>query len=161
VAIAREVDGEEAVLGLRVRSPEDLSLAELDRRIRNARVEPVDQVRHFRRQLLISRLPGPVRRFVWWLGQSVTGSLRERYFGTYGLTGVAGLGSEEVWLLSPLTITLTFGIVRPDGTVRVRLYFDHRVLDGSGPSRALAELEAVLYGPIRAELTSAPACRAA
>jgi hypothetical protein len=51
-----------------------------------------------------------------------------------------------------MTTTLTYGDFAPDGSILVRLFYDHRVLDGVGPAAALAELERVLCGPILAEL---------
>jgi pyruvate/2-oxoglutarate dehydrogenase complex dihydrolipoamide acyltransferase (E2) component len=51
-----------------------------------------------------------------------------------------------------LTTTLNYGQFEPDGTLDVRLTYDHRVLDGSTVARALVALEAVLHGEILAEL---------
>ena len=60
--------------------------------------------------------------------------------------------------LSPLTTTITFGVIEPDGSVLVRLFYDHRVLDGVQPSEALRELEEALNGGILHELEiAAPA----
>jgi pyruvate/2-oxoglutarate dehydrogenase complex dihydrolipoamide acyltransferase (E2) component len=43
-------------------------------------------------------------------------------------------------------------VIEPDGTVCVRLIYDHRVLDGAMAARALGKLEDVLNGPILNEL---------
>ena len=40
--------------------------------------------------------------------------------------------------LSVLTTTLNYGVIAADGTVDVRLIYDHRVMDGSSVARALA-----------------------
>lgn len=40
----------------------------------------------------------------------------------------------------------------PDGSIDVRLIYDHRVIDGAPIARALTELEEVLHKRIRAEL---------
>jgi hypothetical protein len=49
-------------------------------------------------------------------------------------------------------------VLSADGSLAVRLHFDHRVLDGAPVARALAELEDVLRTEIVAELrrTAAP-----
>jgi pyruvate/2-oxoglutarate dehydrogenase complex dihydrolipoamide acyltransferase (E2) component len=59
-----------------------------------------------------------------------------------------------------LTTTLSYGQFAPDGSIDVRLFFDHRVMDGADPSAALVELERMLRGPILAELRG-DLCRAA
>lgn len=154
LAVAREVDGEDAVLVYHIRRPEGLSLAAIDERIRRARTAPVEDVGTYRRQLRLARLPGPVRRAVWWGGLNVSGDWRARYAGTFGVTGVAALGAASLHTLSPLTTTLTYGVFAADGTVPVRLFYDHRVLDGVRPAEALGEMEKVLNGPIAEELYS-------
>jgi hypothetical protein len=152
LAVARTVNGEDGVLGYHIRSPERLSLADIDDRIRAARTAPVGTIPSYRRALRIARLPGPVRRLAWWVGLNGSGRERLRWFGTFGVTAVAALGSATLSLLSPLTTTVTYGVFRDDGTVTVRLFFDHRVLDGVGPAQALGEMEQVLRGPIVDEL---------
>jgi hypothetical protein len=152
LAVARPVGGEEGVLMLQVRRPERLTLVEIDERIRRARTEPVENFGTFRRQLRVARLPRPLRRLSWWAGLNVSGGWRARYAGTFGVTGVAALGSASLHTLSPLTTTLTYGVFEADGTVPVRLFYDHRVLDGVAPAEALRELEEALLGPILAEL---------
>ena len=52
----------------------------------------------------------------------------------------------------PLTTTLNYGVIGPDGGVQVRIIYDHRTMDGATVARALACLEAVLHGPIADEL---------
>jgi hypothetical protein len=72
--------------------------------------------------------------------------------GTYGVTSYAGLGAASLHPLSPLTSTLSYGVIGPDGAVDVRVVYDHRVLDGATVARALADLERVLNHEIVAEL---------
>ncbi|MGL4550105.1 MAG: hypothetical protein ACRC33_02865 [Gemmataceae bacterium] len=152
LAVARKVGDEDAVLTLQIRHPEAMSLAELDGVIRHARTEPVETVRDFRRLLRLGRLPWPLNRLFWNAGLNLCGDWRARYGGTFGLTGVAALGSASLNLLSPLTTTLTYGVIGDDGSVNVRLFYDHRVLDGVQPAAALERLETVLRGPIVDEL---------
>jgi hypothetical protein len=85
-----------------------------------------------------------VRRLVWWVGLNMSGYRRARNFGTFGVSVYSGLGAEALHPLSPLTTTLNYGIIGEDGTVDVRIIYDHRVMDGSTLARALVELEEVL-----------------
>ncbi len=152
LAIARSVDGESGVLALQIRSPETKSLWEIDDLIRRGRTEPVENFGDYRRQLRTARLPKFLRRLLWWFGSNVSGHRRLQHFGTFGVTGVAALGSASLHLLSPLTTTLTYGVFEPDGSVLCRLFYDHRVLDGIVPCQALESLEKKLCGPLVREL---------
>jgi pyruvate/2-oxoglutarate dehydrogenase complex dihydrolipoamide acyltransferase (E2) component len=89
---------------------------------------------------------------MWWLGLNLWGRVRAYFYGTFGLTGVGAYGASALNLVSPLTTTLTYGVFESDGSVDVRLSFDHRVMDGASPARALAALEEVLNGAILEEL---------
>lgn len=162
LAVARRVGGDDGVLSYKIRNPEQMTLAEIDASIRAARTDPLEKVGDFRRALRLSRLPRLLRRLGWWFVLDVSGRLRQKHAGTFGVTGVAALGSASLALLSPLTTTITYGVFAPDGRVTVRLFYDHRVMDGVAPAAAMEELEAELRGPVRAELlASAPAARAA
>jgi hypothetical protein len=152
LAIARPIGDEDGVLGLKIRHPERRPLAELDALIRRVRTEPVEEIAAFRRSLRLASLPTPVRRLAWWAALNVSANWRVKHFGTFGLTAVGALGAMQATLLSPLTTTLTYGEIAPDGSIAVRLFYDHRVLDGVGPARALVDLERALCGPILAEM---------
>jgi hypothetical protein len=97
-------------------------------------------------------LPRPLRRLLWWAALNLSGRRRVRLLGTFGVSTVAGLGAGTLFLPSPLTTTLNYGPVAEDGSVEVRLLFDHRVLDGATMARALADMERVLNCEILAEL---------
>jgi hypothetical protein len=152
LAVARPVDGEDGVLFAMIRFPEQMSMGAIDAFIRAARCEPVERFGDFRRHLLLSRLPRFLRRLAWWMALDVSGDWRARFAGTFGVTGVAALGSASLSLLSPLTTTLTYGQIGDDGRVNVRLFYDHRVMDGVQPAAALEELQTELCGSIRDEL---------
>jgi pyruvate/2-oxoglutarate dehydrogenase complex dihydrolipoamide acyltransferase (E2) component len=51
-----------------------------------------------------------------------------------------------------LTTTINYGPIEPDGSVDVRIVYDHRVLDGGTVARALDHLERILGCEILAEL---------
>lgn len=152
VAVERVYAGERAVFFAHLRRPERQGLAELAARIRGYKERPVENVRLFRRVLRVSRLPRPVRRLLWWCGLSCSGPKRAKFLGTFGVSVYSGLGAESLHPLSPLTTTLTYGVIDDDGRVPVRLVYDHRVLDGATVARALGLLEETLNGPILREL---------
>jgi hypothetical protein len=151
-SVERTYRGEEGVFFTQVPRPETLSLEELDAIVRHHKSTPVEEVPNFARAMFLSRLPLPLRRLVWWLGLYSDGACRAHFFGTFGISVVASLGAAGLHLLSPLSTTLNYGAFEPDGSIDVRLVYDHRVLDGAPVARALAALEDVLHGEIRDEL---------
>jgi hypothetical protein len=144
IAIERQLGDEDAVFFIQVRGPEHHSCEQLDRFVKVCKELPIEQVGTIRRALRVSRLPRPLRRLVWWVGLNYSGYKRARNMGTFGVTVYSGLGAEALHPLSPLTTTLNYGVIADDGTVDVRLIYDHRVLDGATVARALADLEVVL-----------------
>lgn len=152
VAVERPVGEEEAVLFGHVRTPDRQSLTDIEGHLRRYKEQPIQDVALFRRILKVSALPRPVRRLIWWVGLHTSGPRRAKYMGTFGISVVAGLGGGLLQLRSPVTTMLNYGVLQTDGTLEVRLIFDHRVLDGGGAARALAELEAELNGAILSEL---------
>ena len=48
----------------------------------------------------------------------------------------------------------TYGPLQDDGTLTLRLLFDHRVYDGATAARVLARVEEILLGPIYEEIKS-------
>lgn len=161
VALERDYRGEEAVFFAHFRRPEAQTLAELDEALRRYRQAPLEQIGIFRRALLVSRFPRPLRRLAWWIGLNQSGPKRAKRIGTFGLSVYSGLGAESLHPLAPLTTTLNYGVIREDGSVPVRIIYDHRVMDGATVARALALLEHILNTDIRAELVGAASARAA
>lgn len=156
IAVEREHEGEKAVFMAKLKDPASASVFGLDADLDWFRTAPIHAIKHFRRVLAISRFPRPIRRALWWLGLNI-GRQRANYFGTFGLTALSGFGAESLHPLSPLTTMLTYGVIACDGSVDVRLSYDHRVLDGAMAARALSRLEAVLNCSIANELTGHPA----
>jgi hypothetical protein len=152
VALEREVAGEPAVLVGQLLDPAGQGLAALDGRLRHFRTKPVEELGRFRLALRVSRMPRPLRRFLWWAVLNLSGPQRALRMGTFGVTAYSALGAESLHPISPLTTTLTYGVIAPDGGVTVRVSYDHRVLDGATVARALARMEEVLCGPIVREL---------
>ena len=152
VAVERRFGDEDAVFFGHLHGPETMGLPELDDALRRFKEEPLERLSGVRRALLVSRLPRPLRRLVWWIGLECWGRKRAHYLGTYGVSVYAGLGAASLHPLSPLTTCLNYGVLAPDGTVDVRIIYDHRVLDGATVARALVDLEGVLRGQLLNEL---------
>jgi len=153
-SVEREYRGEAGVFFGQIRRPELLSLRALDKIVRHHKVAPIEEISGFLRTLRLSRLPLPLRRVAWWLGLYADGAHRAHYFGTFGISVVASLGASALHVLSPVTTTLNYGTFRPDGSIDVRLTYDHRVLDGANVARTLVALEEVLHGCILDELST-------
>jgi hypothetical protein len=151
VAIARVENGEHCVLPQRVCSPDELSLAEVDAVIRIAKEAPLDDVPMFRKILLATRLPWPLRRLAWAVGVNF-GRQRGNYFGNFAVTGVAACGGGELHALSPGPYILSFDVAKPDCGIDVIIRWDHRVTDAALIARTFGRLEQVLNGEIAAEL---------
>lgn len=155
MVVEREYQGEMVVLTTLIRDPEHLSVSEISAIVRRAKTVPVEEVKAFKRMLDLARWPTPLRRLIWWLGLNI-GRQRGNYFGSFGITVYSGLGAESLHPISPLTAVLNYGIIDEDGSVPVRIMYDHRVLDGSMVARALAKIEEILNGPVAAELSAMP-----
>jgi hypothetical protein len=152
VAVERCYGDEDAVFFTHVRNPHDQTIAAIEAHLDRCKTGPVDSISTFRRILQTSRLPWPLRRLVWRFGLYTSGRRRAGHIGTFGVSVTSGLGASGLDLLTPLTTGLNYGVVFADGSVDVRLTYDHRVLDGGTAARALADVEAAMNGKILAEL---------
>ncbi len=132
---------------IQIREPEHHTAEQLDDFIQDCKVRPIERIGTFRRALRLARLPRPLRRFLWWLGLNLRGYYRAQNWGTFGVSVYSSLGAESLHPLSPLTTALNYGVIDEDGTVDVRITYDHRVMDGSTIA-PLAELEQALNGPV-------------
>jgi hypothetical protein len=149
--IDRQLAGERVVLYVLVASPESRSLYEIDAVIRDHQEQPVDSLPSYRAAVRLSRVPWPVRRFIWWGGLNVFGALRCHHFGTFGFTSLGALGASLTHMVPLLTSTVHYGMFDTAGTLAMRLSFDHRVIDGATAAQALADMEEVLRGAIADE----------
>jgi hypothetical protein len=152
IAVEREYSGESAVFFGQFRSPNTQPLMQLTEAITTWRETPIHDVSEFARLLRIMRIPGPLRRFLWWYVINWSGRLRTRYVGTFGISSTASSGATCRNLISPVSTAINYGVLNDDGSLDVRLHFDHRVLDGMPAARALQELEDVLVTQILNEL---------
>jgi hypothetical protein len=141
ITFEREYQGENGVFVGRIPQPELLSLAEIDARIQELKTTPVEQVPEFRMQLFLSRMPLPIRRFIWWVGLNFSGLYRSWYFGTFAMSVVAAFGASSLHVLSPLSTTMNYSPFEVDGSIDVRLAYDHRVFDGAVGAQLLGALK--------------------
>ena len=151
IMFEREYEGEPSLFSYRLRDPARFSLRALSDRLGAIADKPVNEVPDFRRNLTISSLPRPLRRLIWWLGLNI-GRQRGNYFGTFGVSVYSALKAESLHPLAPVTTVLNYGVFADDGSVDVRIIYDHRVMDGATVARVLARLEEILTGPVLDEL---------
>lgn len=153
LACERELDGERVVLLHRIKRPESESITQLVKKIRAAHSRPVMEIKDFRQALRLARAPVPIRRLAMWLGLNI-GRQRPNHFGTFQLSVYSGLGAESLNPLTPLTTLLNYGGIDENGSVDVRVHYDHRVLDGANVARALERLEVIMNTAVAQELLS-------
>jgi hypothetical protein len=151
VAIARVEDGQDCVLPEKVTAAETLPLAEIEAQIRHAKDAPIEQVPAFRKAMLATRLPLPLRRLVWLIGLNF-GRQRANNFGSFGVTSVAAYGGGELHALSPGPFILSYGLLEQEQTIDVVIRWDHRITDAALMARTLTRLEQVLNTEIAGEL---------
>lgn len=152
LAVERDLEGEPSLFFAHFRAPEEQTLTELQSALRYYKNSPIRGVGLYRRALKIGNLPTPVRRLLWWSTLNFSGVKRAKRLGTFGITSYGALGAESLHPISPLTCTLNFGPIAADGTVLIKIIYDHRTLDGSEVARRLKEIDDVLKTTIREEL---------
>ena len=156
VAVARVEAGEACILPEKVPAPEEQSLVEIDAAIKRAKNAPLQEIPAFRKILMASRLPLPLRRLSWFIGLNV-GRMSANNFGSFGVTSVSAYGPGELQALSPGPFLLSYGVAGPDNRMDVILRWDHRVTDAAVIARVLTRLEQVLNSEISAEILAPPA----
>jgi len=152
LAIERDYEGEKAVFFVLMHGPETMPLIDLEARLRKHLSEPVWKSGTARRMIRVSRWPQWIRRLIWWQVDSMSGYDRARNLGTFGLSATASLGANALHLLSPLATALHYGTLERDGSIDVRITFDHRLLDGAEIARFMVELEREMNTTIAEEL---------
>lgn len=154
IAIERTYNGEPAVFFGRIFNPSKRSVFDIHAIIREFVEAPLESIKPFRKALRFAGLPRFLRRLGLWWGLNLART-RAGLMGTFGLSVYSSLGAESLHPISPLTVTLTYGVIGSDGQVTVRMIYDHRVLDGATVARSLECLERKLLGPVLEELLSA------
>jgi hypothetical protein len=153
IAIEREFEGEQGVFAIPIKDPAGQSLRQVSNFIRYAARGPIESIPPFARMVRLGGLPVPLRRILWWILLNNPRS-RGNQVGTFALTTLSDLRTAIMHPRMLHGTLLTYGVIDDDGTVTVRVIFDHRVLDAATVGRALQRLEEVLNGPILEELRS-------
>ncbi len=149
-AVAREHAGRSRLCWGRVVAPEMLPLVEIQQKIDAFQRQPVEQA--FTKQLILSRLPWPVRRLCWWAAMNVSGRVRARQVGTFSLSSLAGQGVINRDHPSMLTSSITYGPLDDRGRSLVTMLYDHRLFDGIQAAESLLRLDDVLQQKLVGEL---------
>lgn len=150
--IAVEVDyrGEQVIVANSVNRPEERSLLDLDQRLFDLKKDPTKS-KWFLRSMMASRLPKTLRRLLW-ATLDWSGGRRARVLGTFGVTSTAFAGAGIAKIITPVAHVLSYGVIEPNGDVVVSISFDHRIMDGAAPARALVLMEKVMNSEILSEL---------
>jgi pyruvate/2-oxoglutarate dehydrogenase complex dihydrolipoamide acyltransferase (E2) component len=154
ITVDRDYEGEPCVLMRMIKDPAARSVTEIADIIHHAATVPVEEIKEFRRALNFAKLPGILRRPLWWLAFNI-GRQRANFFGTVVVSTVSHLGTDAIHPLSLTPNFLTYGMIESDGRVPLRIIFDHRIFDGVVVARVLARMEALLNGPVLEELRAA------
>jgi hypothetical protein len=152
VAVERQWGSEKVVLMGLIRKPESASLRQIHNHLHHYQSADIWSVSSYRATLRLGRLPTWLQRLVLWNKLDVSGKRRVKYSGTFGMSNYGMLGAESLHPIGPQTTIMTLSPIRPDGEVKVKLVYDHRVLDGSTIARSLAHLDEVLHDVILAEI---------
>ena len=152
LTVQREMVGEPWLFWGQIAAPQSKSLAELQCTINRFRDGNVREV--FRKQLQLAGLPTVFRRMIWWWNLNVATVSRAKRLGTFFLSTLAGRGAEIQLPPSIHTSCLTFGPLDENGTARVTLAYDHRIMDGALVADILQRLEETLNGVLTTELHS-------
>jgi hypothetical protein len=152
LVVEREWQHETVLLGAKIRAPENVSLEAIQGHIRRFKDSGVRTISDFRMALRVGRMPGLLRRFLYWMTLSWSGATRAKRLGTFMVSSYGSLGAEQLHPITPYTTLLTFGPISPAGDVVVKLIYDHRVMDGRLIARCLGHLEHVFHTAIVNEL---------
>lgn len=152
MTVSRQIDGDDWVFFTRFVKPEIVPLPQLHDMVTETRDLPIEEIPRFRQQIAFAGMPTFLRRIVWWGAMNVSGYMRATRVGTFGLTTVSSMGAISIHPPCTGTTTFTFGPVAKDGTVRVTMVYDHRMLDGAPIANYLRELEKTLNTEVADEL---------
>jgi hypothetical protein len=141
----------DGVLLFPVKAPELTSLTDADASIRKAKTQPIETTAFFRKTLMVTRLPNPIRRLAWAIGLNF-GRQRGNYFGTLLVTSVAAFGGGEVEARGPQPFILSYDRLTSDGTIDVMIRWDHRITDAADIGVELSRLEQILNHQIADEM---------
>ncbi len=141
----------DGVLLFPVKAPDLSSLAEADAMIRSAKSQPIEATPFFRKTMMVTRLPQPLRGLAWAIGLNF-GRQRGNYLGTLLVTSVAAFGGGEVEARGPQSFILSYDKASDDGAIDVMIRWDHRIADAAFIGGELSRLEQILNNQLADEI---------
>ena len=150
VTVQREYKGVPWLFWGRIPCPEQLSLFEIQKQIDSFQHDPVRKV--FGQEIKMAKLPTVIRRLIWGWNLRVCKQRRAERLGTFFLSTLSGQGVEIQVPPSIQTGCLTYGPLGSEGTTRVTIAYDHRVMDGAYVASCLTSLESILSETLRQEV---------
>ena len=141
----------DGVLLFPVKAPDLTALAKADAEVRKAKAQPIEATPFFRKTMMVTRLPQPLRWLAWAIGLHF-GRQRGNFLGTLLVTSVAAFGGGEVEALGPQSFILSYDKVSDDGAIDVMIRWDHRITDAAFIGGELSRLEQILNSQIADEL---------
>ncbi len=152
LVVKRQFEGDDWLFWAQLSDLSTKPLAAIQAEIDRFQSEPVETV--FRRQLWLARKAALIRRICWWLTFQVSGKKKCKRLGTFFLSTISGQGAEIQNPPSMLTSGFTYGPIQEDGTCRVTITYDHRLMDGHHVADILRGLEETLNSELLSELES-------
>ncbi|MFO1063311.1 MAG: hypothetical protein U0892_05520 [Pirellulales bacterium] len=151
VSINRFCEGQDRLFWGRFYQPENQRLVDLQSQLDSYCEGDVQEV--FKRQMLASKLPWPLRRLGWWWRFNFQPKDRARRLGTGSISVLAAQGAYNRLHPCILTSSLAYGPMEKDGRMWITLQCDHRVIDGVAAAEALNAFERAFQGELLSELS--------
>jgi hypothetical protein len=152
--VERQWNGASAVFVDTLKHPETLSITAIEQNFRSLRELPVERVGAFRLLIRISKLPLLLRRCLWSIVFCWSGRLRTKYMGSFAVNFIRAPRFSVAQIMTPVSFSLFFSLVEPNGDMTVQLFWDHRLLDAMAADRLVHELEAIMNTTMAAELSA-------
>jgi hypothetical protein len=150
--VERQWNGVPAVFFDTLKNPETLSITAIEQNFRGLREFPVESIGAFRRLIRISKLPFLLRRCLWSIGFYWSGRLRTKYLGSFSVNFIRAPRFSVAQTVTPISFSLWFSLVDPNGDMTAHLLWDHRLLDAMTADLLVHDLEAIMNGAVAAEL---------
>jgi hypothetical protein len=153
--VEREWHNSYAVFFDTIKQPEPLSLRRyIDPWFNGLKEDPIEGYGAFRYIIRISKLPLPLRRMLWSIPAQWSGRLRSKYLGNFAINSLARTRLALLYVAAPASWVFYLGPVNADGTVRVQIFWDHRIADAVVVDRIMSDVESIINNEIVAELTA-------
>jgi hypothetical protein len=154
LVVERQWNGVPAVFLDTIKHPETLPITEIEHIFLGLRENPVERVGAYRFLIRISKLPLLLRRCLWSIGFYWSGRLRTKYMGSFAVNFIRAPRFSVAQTMTPISFSLWFSLVDPNGDMTAHLLWDHRLLDAMAADRLVHDLEAIMNKVVAAELSA-------